>query len=255
MPFGPPNLCAEIATRSTAAAARATSSQGTAWTASVWTNADGARARTRAATSSSGWIVPTSLFTSMRDTSAVRSSTASSRASTSTTPFGVTATNVSTEAVSSEAIGGGEHALVLERRGHHQVATAGSPRGTRRPLHCEVVGLGPTRGEDDLGGAGAEQLRHLLPGRLECGLGRPGGRVTPAGIPERPVEKGLHRRHGFGPHRRGRGVIKVCAGGIHASSVRSDERPGAGYPAPSECDQIQERRTSGRVTPRVILLV
>ena len=56
----------------------------------MWSTARGARDRTRAATSARGWMVPTSLFTSITDTTAVRSSNAASSRSRSMTPPGPT---------------------------------------------------------------------------------------------------------------------------------------------------------------------
>src|SRR5207302_4962839 len=55
-PLGPPNLWALTATRSASAARVATSSHGKACTASVWSAAPGAAARTSEATSARGWM-------------------------------------------------------------------------------------------------------------------------------------------------------------------------------------------------------
>ncbi len=66
----------------------------TAATASVWSSARGASARTSAATSARGWTVPTSLLTSMTDTSPTSGPSACASASRSMTPHRSTATAV-----------------------------------------------------------------------------------------------------------------------------------------------------------------
>ena len=179
-PSGPPNLCAEIATRSTPAAARATSSHGTACTASVCTTALGARSRTPATILSSGWIVPTSLFTSITDTTAVRSSTRGEqprrRRRRPTRGTGRPPRSGSPR----PRAGRTTRARPCART---PVVTTPSPRPVRagpagRPLHREVVGLGAAGGEHDLGRADAEQLGDLLPGLLERRLRRPRRRVA-----------------------------------------------------------------------------
>ena len=85
-PFGPPNLCALTDTSCAGRASSATSSQLTAWTASVCNTAWGACWASTSATSAKGWMTPLSLFTSMTDTNAVFSSTASASSSKSSTP-------------------------------------------------------------------------------------------------------------------------------------------------------------------------
>ena len=78
---------------------RATSSHGTAWTASVCRTAPGAPAATIRATSSSGWTVPTSLFTAMTDTRPTSGRQASARAARSTRPSGPLGTSRSSAPV------------------------------------------------------------------------------------------------------------------------------------------------------------
>ena len=51
----------------------------------------------------------------------------------------------------------GEHALVLERGRDHGVEPVDAARGAGAALHREVVGLGATGREHDLGRVGAEQ--------------------------------------------------------------------------------------------------
>ena len=130
-PFGPPNLWPEIATSCAGAAAVRRSSHCGACTASVWNTARGARSRTRAATSSSGCTTPVSLLTSITETTAVRSSSASASRSRSTTPPGVAPTSRVREAVAFEARGGAQHGLVLDARDDHAVAIG--VLGTRGP--------------------------------------------------------------------------------------------------------------------------
>ena len=220
MPLGPPNLCAEIATRSTPAAASATSSHGTAWTASVWTSTAGARSRTRRTISSSGWIVPTSLLTSITDTTAVRSSTAAASASRSTTPVAGTA-SLATRKPSAASR---SHDASTPLCSNAVVTTPSPPPAARaragRALHREVVGLGAAGGEHDLAGLGAEERRDLLPGLLERGLRRPGRRVAAARVAERAPQERRHRRDRLGPHRGGRGVVEVGDTGVPAGCVR-----------------------------------
>jgi len=91
-PFGPPNLCADTATRSKSAVAAARSSHWRPCTPSVCSTAPGARSRTTAATSASGEIVPTSLLTAMTETTRTDSSSASASASRSTAPAASTGT-------------------------------------------------------------------------------------------------------------------------------------------------------------------
>ncbi len=92
-PVGPPNLWPDTETRSATRVVAATSTHGTACTASVCSTARGARSRTTSATRSSGCSVPTSLFTAITETTAVRPSSASASTSRSTTPSAVTPTS------------------------------------------------------------------------------------------------------------------------------------------------------------------
>ena len=232
VPLGPPNLCAEIATRSTPAAAAATSIHGTACTASVCTTALGARSRTPATILSSGWIVPTSLFTSITDTIAVRSSTAASNRSRSTTPDSGTET-ASTRKPSAASR---SHDASTPLCSNAVVTTPSAPRVARAaagdPLHREVVGLGAAGGEHDLGRSDGEQLGDLLPGLLERRLGRPGRGVAAARVAERALQERRHRRHRLGPHRGGGGVIQVGERRFHApKSTEQRATGGPGIPA------------------------
>jgi hypothetical protein len=68
MPLGPPNLCALSDIRSTCGHSRRRSSQHAACTASLWSNAAGAPARTIAAMAAMSLIDPTSLLTAITET-------------------------------------------------------------------------------------------------------------------------------------------------------------------------------------------
>ena len=209
IPFGPPNLCAEIETSDAPAAAAATSSHGTAWTASVCSTAAGARSRTSAATASSGWIVPTLVVDEHdRDDRRVVGERVGERVEVDDAvprrghpPH--------REPLALEAVGRGQHRLVLEPARDHAGPAARVPRGPRRPDDPQVVGLGAAPGEDDLPGGRPELSGDRLPGLLEGVLGDPGGRVGTGGVGEPVGEEGQHRRDGLGPHRRARGMVQV----------------------------------------------
>ena len=187
----------------------ATSSHGTACTASVCTTALGARSRTPATILSSGWIVPTSLFTSITDTTTVRSSTAASNrveVDDARLRYG---DRLDPEALGREPVARREHALVLERRRDHAVgAPAWRGPGGPTPFTARLSASVPPAVNTTSAGADAEQLGDLLPGLLERRLGRPRRGVAAARVAERALQERRHRRHRLGPHRRGGGVSR-----------------------------------------------
>ena len=71
---------------STPRSSTSTGSVPTLWTASQWTIASGFAALTMRTTSRIGWIVPTSLFACITETTVVSSPTAAASASRSTRP-------------------------------------------------------------------------------------------------------------------------------------------------------------------------
>ena len=176
-PFGPPSLWAETEIRSASAASAATSTHAAACTASVCTTACGARARTMRTTSASGWTVPTSLFTSITETTTVRSSISDAERVEIDDPTRRDRCLGDPEPLASEPSRGREHRLVLERRDHDPVAVAVLASRSRCTLHRQVVGLGPAGGEDDLSRLGAQIRGDRLARRLQGRLGGPGDRV------------------------------------------------------------------------------
>ena len=197
-PFGPPNLWALTLTRSTPDVRPATSSQPNACTASVCTSAAGARSRTSATTSSSGWRTPVSLLTSITDT----------RRTLSSSDIGehVEVDDAATVDGDRPAAGrkaGLEHRWVLHR------AAQDRPGARRHAGDGEVVGLGAAAREDDLTGARSEQAGELLTGVVEGPQGGSGEGVAPGRVAVAVREEREHRRDGLGAHRCGGGVIEV----------------------------------------------
>ena len=100
-----------------------------------------------------------------------------------------------------------ENRLVLDRR-NHQVAPAvtggigGSGEG-------QVVGLGSSRGEDDLLRQAAQDVRDLRSRRFQRGGGIGAGAVDARGVAEAFLEEREHRFQHLAPHGRGGGVVEV----------------------------------------------
>ena len=102
-----------------------------------------------------------------------------------------------------------EHGVVLDGAGQDaDPAGIGRPTGPEQTLDREVVRLGPTCGEHDLGGPGTEGRREGLAGLLHDPAGAPTGGVQGRRV-ARERELGSHRRQRLGEHRRRRRVIEV----------------------------------------------
>ena len=150
-PAGPPNLWAEMDTKSAPSSERSTGIWPIAAQASTWTRTP--RRRQRSTTSPTGWTVPTSWFANWQLTrtgsaagSARRSATASrSRRPRMSTGIVVTGPCRSAEKRTAEC------STALQAIGRDAARLA---RGPVRPVH----GLGPTRGEDDLPGAHPDEV-------------------------------------------------------------------------------------------------
>ena len=136
--------------------------------------------------------MPTSLFTSITDTSTVRSSSASSeRVEVDDAVAAGTATRATRKPSALEAVARGEHALVLEGGGDDAVAGAGRTGRAGRALHREVVGLGAAGGEHDLGrarprGAAATSSR----ASSSAVLAARAAAWPPDGLPKSPARNG-----------------------------------------------------------------
>ncbi len=176
VPLGPPNLCAEIATRSAPAAAlRDVEPRDRLDRVGVHDRAQaparGPAPRPRRAV---GSCPPRcSRASATRPRCARRPRRA--RASRSTTPFAPAPTRTVRKPSRSEAIAAASTPLCSNAAVTTPVRTGPAPRpGARRPLHRQVVGLGPARGEHHLGGAAPEQLGDLLAGRLRARSWPPG---------------------------------------------------------------------------------
>ena len=112
------------------------------------------------------------------------------------------------EAVLLQPLAGIEHRLVLGRLGDDVVALLAVHLG--HALDGQVVALGGAGGEDDLLGAGADQLGNLLARLFHRLLGHPAELVVAAGgIAEVLAEVRQHRFQHPRIHRRGGVVIHV----------------------------------------------
>ena len=204
VPFGPPNLCAEIATRSASRPRRADVEPRAPPAPRRCARRPPAHARAPGRrSSSSGWMVPTSLFTSITETTTVRSSSASASASRSTTPSRPAPRPARPGTPRRSRRSHDASTPLCSKRGRDDaVAAAGRTGGAGGALHREVVGLGAAGGEHHLAGAGPEQPGDLLPGLLERGLGRAGRRVPAAtGCRRRRQERRPSRRPPRAAHR------------------------------------------------------
>ena len=140
------------------------------------------RARGRApasAISSSGCTMPVSLFTSITETTAVRSSSAAASRSRSTVPAAVAGTTATRAPWRPQAVDGAEHGLVLDAGGDHAVGVAAVERGPGRALDGEVVALAAATGEDDLARARARAARRPARGPPRARSWRPARRAWP----------------------------------------------------------------------------
>ena len=205
---------------------------------------------------SSGWIVPTSLFTSMTDTTTVRSSSAPASASRSTMPSRPAATRVTRKPSRLETVTGREHRLVLERDRDHTITETGRSGGSGRALHGQVVGFTPAGGEDDLAGPRPEGNGDGFPSLLEGRLRGACHGMSARWVAEGARQEGRHGGDRLGPHRGGRGEIEVRAGRVHDAQVyerpdpflngsRAEARPCAGERPEPRVPARSERRRAG----------
>ena len=156
--------CAPVTVSASAPlAAKSTGSCPAACTASVWNGTPCSRAT--AASSATGWTVPTSLFAHITLTSATlsgsRSIAARSDVRAAARPVASTGSQLDLGAlVLGQPLHGVEHRVVLDRRGQHPPPRPRVRRAARpvQALDREVVGLGAAAGEDDLAGPRAERL-------------------------------------------------------------------------------------------------
>ena len=121
--------------------------------------------------------MPVSLLTSITETTAVRSSSASASASEVDPAAGTGADARDPKALALEPVARAEHRLVLDPGGDDAVGAGSVARGPRRALHREVVALAPAAGEDDLARLAAAHVGDGLPCGLERRLRGPRGRV------------------------------------------------------------------------------
>ena len=157
-------------------------------------------------------MVPTSLFTSITDTTTVRSSSASAERVEVDDAVETGGDPRDPEAIALQTVARSEDGLVLERSRDDAVTAARGSRAARAAaLHRQVVGLAATGREDDLAGTRTEGCRHRLPSLFEGGLRRAGRSACPPdGLPNVRRQEGRHRRHRLGAHGRGRGEIEVA---------------------------------------------
>ena len=198
-PFGPPNLWALSDTRSTCGQISRRSSHDAACTASVWSNARGARSRTTAATAPRSVIDPTSLLTAITDTTATSSSMAS-RERVEVHPGQAVDRNDGPVVT----LHGVEHRVVLARRAHGP---------TTRPPHRAsdggVVALGAAAREHDLAWLAADRRGDLIPRVVDRSPCLAGEAVGTTGVGEAIGEERQHRLDGDLPHRCRRRVIEI----------------------------------------------
>ena len=222
--------------------AEPTGSQGTACTASVCRTAVGARSRRRSPIVSSGWMVPTSLFTSITDTTTVRSSSASASASRSTIPSRPAPTRTTRNPSRSRRSHDARTALCSK-----PTVTTPSPRPAARaaraaPFTARLSASLPPAVNTTSPGLAPSARGDRLPGLFEGGLRRAVPPRAPRGVAEDAGQERRHRGDGFGPHGRGRGVVEVGTGRHHGHPVY--ERP---FRAPARvkgCDLERWRNKS-----------
>ena len=146
-PSGPSALWAPSATRSAPSASTSRSTHGAAWTASTWSSTP-RRARTTAATSAIGWIVPTSLFAEHHRTERRPVRDRALDVGGIDAPVPVDRHLDDLEAELLEVVERVADGMVLDRRRDDPVAARlAGPRGA---LEGEVAGLGPAAREHDL---------------------------------------------------------------------------------------------------------
>ena len=190
VPFGPPNLCADTATRSAAAARAATSTHETACTASVCSRARGG-ARPHQLGDLVEGLDGADLVVDEHDRHDNGAGVERSGERVEVDePAAIDTDAMYSKAVALEPVGGGEHALVLERGRDDTVAGPGITRGAGRAFDREVVGLGSSTGEHDLRRVRAERVGDALARLFERGLGPARRRVRPRGVAEVPVRNG-----------------------------------------------------------------
>ena len=225
-PLGAPELVGahrhEVGHRASAAA---TSSQPTAATASVCSSAAGAElAHQRRPPRPAAAPMPTSLLTSITDTSPTPGPQPLGQRVEVDDP----GAGPPPPSVPPRAAAGVEHGVVLDGGAHapsRRRPRAGSPEDG------EIVGLGPARGEDDLAGLAPEAPRHLVAGLVDGRPGPAGQRVRPRRVAEVLGQVRDHGRQRLRAHaawwRRGRGrpaSSKARSPG-HGPAVTGSPRP------------------------------
>jgi hypothetical protein len=98
-----------------------------------------------------------------------------------------------------------EHGFVLDAAGN-QMLTTRHLEGFGRPPNREIVGLGPSAREDDLGWFGADEAAHSAPGDVDRSLCLLSIVMNARCIAEKTVERVDHRLRGHGIDR-GRGIV------------------------------------------------
>src|SRR5881396_380927 len=109
------------------------------------------------------------------------------------------------------------------------VVTTWRPRARGEAADGEVVRLRRTRGEDDAGGGGADEPRHLGARAVEGGARLEPERVRGPGVADAALEERAHQRDDTGVDGREARVVEVDAGDAGAHPTESFGR-GSGKP-------------------------
>ena len=158
------------------------------------------------AISAIGWMVPSSLLTSMTATTAVSGRTAATTSTAATTPEAAGRHHRQLVALADQHLGGAQDRGVLDR-GDDQVAPA---RARGRADQAQRIGLGAAAGEQDLRRRRrAQQLRDLLARLLDGARRRRAQRVRRRRIREQVARRARHRLQHFGRGLRRCGVVQI----------------------------------------------